>query len=391
MKSLRAAMVIAVLLYAQVTAQAADKPTIRLSQKTKDDLEAAFEVVGLDRAVLAKLARADFKPAQWTALFAVYVYRGPKDEGKPPPFLGSHRVKGNVLRFEPRFPLVRGVRYRAVFDPSRVPGQEKSRQAPIVADFLIPKLSAAPTVVENVFPTADKLPENQLKFYVHFSAPMSQGDVYKHVHLLDAAGKPIRLPFLELQKELWDADGRRFTLFFDPGRIKRGLKPREELGPVLEEGKTYTLVIDRDWLDAEGNPVKDSYRKKFKVGASEREAPNPKTWKIQAPRSGTAGALTVIFPRPMDHALLVRSLSVIDAQDRRIAGTVLVSHAETRWHFTPRQPWAAGKFYLLAETNLEDLAGNNLDRPFEVDVFHPIERRLKVKTIRIPFQAEQAK
>ena len=43
----------------------------------------------------------------------------------------------------------------------------------------------------------------------------------------------------------------RFTLLFDPGRIKRGLKPAQRrVGPVLEEGKSYTLVIDRGWTDA---------------------------------------------------------------------------------------------------------------------------------------------
>ena len=35
-------------------------------------------------------------------------------------------------------------------------------------------------------------------------------------------------------------------MFFDPGRIKRGLKPREQFGPALQEGKSYVLVIDRD-------------------------------------------------------------------------------------------------------------------------------------------------
>ena len=46
-------------------------------------------------------------------------------------------------------------------------------------------------------------------------------------------------PFLELDEELWSPDGTRFTLVFDPGRIKRGLKPREEAGPILEAGKSY--------------------------------------------------------------------------------------------------------------------------------------------------------
>ena len=57
-------------------------------------------------------------------------------------------------------------------------------------------------------------------------------------------------PFLELDEELWSPDGDSLHLVFDPGRIKRGLKPREEVGPVLEAGKSYSLVIDREWVDA---------------------------------------------------------------------------------------------------------------------------------------------
>ena len=51
-----------------------------------------------------------------------------------------------------------------------------------------------PTVVEAVYPTAERLPENQLKFYLHFSAPMSRGEAYRRVQLLDEKGKAVELP-----------------------------------------------------------------------------------------------------------------------------------------------------------------------------------------------------
>jgi hypothetical protein len=95
-----------------------------------------------------------------------------------------------------------------------------------------------------VYPTSSKLPENHLRFYVHFSAPMSRGEAYEHLRLLRKNGEPVYLPFLEIGEELWDKSGMRLTLLFDPGRVKRGLKPREENGPVLEEGEEYTLVIE---------------------------------------------------------------------------------------------------------------------------------------------------
>jgi len=91
--------------------------------------------------------------------------------------------------------------------------------------------------VQHVFPSAAALPANQLKFYVQFSAPMSRGEAWKHIRLLNHEGKPVDLPFLELDQELWDPNYQRLTILFDPGRIKRGLLPREEAGPIIEQGK----------------------------------------------------------------------------------------------------------------------------------------------------------
>lgn len=369
---------------------AAKQPTIQLQREGQG--KAAFLVTGLDPADLAQLAKTELKPDQWTALFAVYVDRGATaDQDPQPAILGSYQVAAEVLRFEPRFPLALGLRYRAVLDLSRMPGRSHAGKSPLVAEFTVPKPPVqATTVVQQVYPSRATLPENQLKFYIHFSAPMSRGEAYDRVQLLDGSGKPMDTPFLELGQELWDPQGKRFTLFFDPGRIKRGLKPREDLGPVLEEGKSYTLVIDRQWSDAEGNPLKESYRKAFRVGPPDEQSPDPKTWKLQSPQAGRVDPLVVDLPEPLDHALLERVLRVTDAQGQTIPGIVTITQAETRWQFTPQQTWRAGRYQLVVETTLEDLAGNQIGRLFEVDVLRPIERQAKAETVAIPFQVERA-
>jgi hypothetical protein len=73
------------------------------------------------------------------------------------------------------------------------------------------------------------------------------------------------LPFLEIDEELWDDSMTRLTLFIEPGRIKRGVKPLEDIGPALEEGKSYTLVIDAAWQDGHGRSLKESFRKQFRL------------------------------------------------------------------------------------------------------------------------------
>jgi hypothetical protein len=359
-------------------------PVIRLHPSR----EPAIEVAGLPPEALQALARLEQTPQQWHKLFAVYV-EGSGHRTQQAAMLGSYRVTKDALRFEPRFPLVPGVSYRAVFQPANLPGRADSTEKAIVKVLLLPKPKpAAVTVVAHVYPSKDELPENQLKFYLHFSAPMSRGESYEHIHLLRADGKADERAFLELPQELWDRDGKRFTLLIDPGRIKRGLKPREDLGPVLEAGKRYTLVIDRAWQDAEGNPLKESYRKTFRVLPPDETQPDPKTWKLAAPTAGAREALVMTSPKPLDHALMQRMLWINDERGEKVAGTIEVAQQETCWRFTPVTPWRAGRYDLVADTRLEDLAGNNIARPFEVDELRPIERETKSETVRLPFEVK---
>ena len=88
------------------------------------------------------------------------------------------------------------------------------------------------------------------------------------------------MPFLEIDEELWNPELTRLTLFIDPGRLKRGVKPLEEVGPAMEAGKRYTLVIDQNWQDGDGVRLKAGFRKSFAVGPPDRDPPNPAAWVV---------------------------------------------------------------------------------------------------------------
>jgi hypothetical protein len=215
---------------------------------------------------------------------------------------------------------------------------------------------------------------------------MSRGEVYERVHLFREDGKEVDRPFLELDEELWDAEGKRFTLYFHPGRVKRGLKPREEAGPTLEEGKRYTLVIDRNWPDANGNPLAETYRKTFRAAAPVDTVLDPKTWKLAAPAADSRDALTLTAPRPLEHALALRLVRVTDADGTPVAGKVELTGEEKVWRFTPEKPWRSGAYQIVLDTRLEDLAGNSIGRPFEVDTFRTVEREIKAETVKLSFR-----
>ncbi len=149
--------------------------------------------------------------------------------------------------------------------------------------------------------------------YVYFSAPMSRGEAWKRIHVLDQDGNPIELPFLVIDQELWDPAYQRLTLLFDPGRIKRGLVLNQQMGPPIAEGKQYTLVIDREWLDARGVPLAEGFRKPFRGGPADRTPPALERWRVSPPKAGTLDALTVDFPKPMDYGLMQRLIDEFPA------------------------------------------------------------------------------
>jgi hypothetical protein len=365
-----------------------DQASIRWTSDPANPYKVVVEVYSLSADAIERLRRSKPSLDRWRSLLSVYVgQEGPMSASGLPPMAGAYRVEANALRFEPQFPLEPGLTYRAVFRPDQLPGANKA--APITSVYQSPMRSAAPaTLVSRVYPSADTLPENLLKFYVHFTGPMSRGNIYDHIRLRDENGKDVELPFLEIDEELWDATTTRLTLIIDPGRIKRGVRPLEEIGPALEAGKSYTLAIGREWRDGAGNPLKENFQKAFKVAAPDREPPDPARWKVEAPRADSREPLAVVFPEPMDHALSLRLIRVAGDQGGIAPGKVSLEEQERRWTFTPDNVWRRGRYQLIIHTTLEDLAGNNIGKPFEVDLFEGVERRLPTTTVKLSFEVQ---
>jgi hypothetical protein len=364
--------------------------SIRWTSDPAHPYKVAVEVYGLSDAAIRRLRRSKPSQAEWRLLLSVYAAQeGAAGAPDFPPMLGVYRVESNALRFEPQFPLEPGLAYRAVFRPDQMSGGSKA--PPVTSDFKSPRRSATPaTTVSHIYPSAGSLPENLLKFYIHFTAPMSRGNIYDHIHLRGESGKDVDLPFLEIDEELWDATMTRLTLIIDPGRIKRGVRPLEEIGPALEAGKNYTLVIGPEWRDGNGVPLKESCQKTFKVEPPDREPPDPARWKIESPQSGSRDPLAIVFAEPMDHALAQRLIRVALEPATEPAGIVVgkvsLEDQERRWIFTPDNVWRRGRYQIIINTTLEDLAGNNIGKPFEVDLFEGVGRRLSATTVKLPFE-----
>lgn len=275
----------------------------------------------------------------------------------PVAIFGAYTREGGGFVFSPLIPFTRGMRYEV-----RVRGN-------LTGNFEIPEDNTghAPSVTA-IYPSADTLPENLLKVYLHFDRPMREGLSGKYVKLIKNRRDTVDGAFLDLQPELWNPERTLLTVWLDPGRIKRDLQPNKRLGAPMQSGMHYEVFVSQAWTDTRGKELAKSYRKAFVTTAKDSRSPQPATWILVLPSSSTRQPLQIHFKEPLDHGLLQEVFTIHDSKGTNVAGQWHVGSAEMQAGFTPTVSWKAGSYKILIEPRLEDLAGNNLVRPFDKDV-----------------------
>ena len=304
------------------------------------------------------------------------------------PTAGRFVTDQDAISFVPRFPFLDGTSYSLLVDLG--PG-ESCADSPEVWTIQRPAPEGSPTTgVVAIYPSTDILPVNLLKLYVHFSSPMSEDWALRAVHIrLADNGEPLDGVFLEMEPELWDRDRRRLTLLLEPGRIKRGLAPNEEAGYPLIEGIPVVVTVDTRFRDAGGLPLRTGAERRYEIGPPVRVRVDPADWRYQCPKSGSTEPLTVEFDRPLDHALLEHSLWVSDTAGVALAGWGSVGPGERSWRFEPKSPWQEGRYLVIIDPRLEDLAGNSLIRVFDRDLMRAEDAPADARHVAIEFTSAQ--
>ena len=88
----------------------------------------------------------------------------------------------------------------------------------------------------------------------------------------------------------------------------------------------------------------------------------------------------------MDQALASRVIRVADAVGRLVEGDNALSDQEQLWGFTPQESWKTGHYELHVQNTIEDLAGNNIGKAFEVDLFEGVQRRFTNAVVKLSFE-----
>ncbi|MFK7997933.1 MAG: hypothetical protein AB8B87_27670, partial [Granulosicoccus sp.] len=267
------------------------------------------------------------------------------------PITGNYTRTDETLTFLPAFDFEAGQDYVAHARTAR--GEE-------LVPFRIPSTaSAAPALVTEIYPSGDRLPANVLRFYIHFSVPMTPHLAFDYIKLRDKAGTVDEAAFMRFKQELWNEDRTRLTVLIDPGRIKREVATNVKHGPALLVGQRYTLSVDAGWQSADGMSRLPAFTKQFIVTDPLRERPDVAQWEVTLPCLDTTEPLRIAFDRSFDRHLLGKTIKVISGDSNVMEGTVQVSNGEGHWAFFPDEPWHAGGAQVLVSAELEDVAANN--------------------------------
>ena len=332
-------------------------------------------VIPLNHAASAVMK--DLRRDGANGLVTVRVVRSETDAEPGPALFGSESWERDRLDFTPAVPLADGKLYRITFDPGN------TTLAPVVLHHQTNALPVkAPAVVE-VFPQAAVLPANHLKFYVRFDQPMTQGDAYQHLQLMKADGSPVNGAFREV--ELWDPSGMVLTILLHPGRQKTGVNLNEEEGPVLHQGQSYRLRVASSWTARSGGCLGQDHDTAFRVGPPDHVQPVPQHWTINADRQ--RGSILIQFDEALDLSPGKNStmdrLWVTDPAGEKLSARYAVQATEVKITVNRLAP---GTYKLNIRTDIEDLAGNSIARPFELQADSQVSS--VDETMMLPFEVK---
>jgi hypothetical protein len=232
-----------------------------------------------------------------------------------------------------------------------------------VTTYSFSQENTAPKVVA-IYPTADSIPVNILRFYIQFSKPMQEMNILQHIHLTNDNGKDMTGVFYENQYELWNENRTMVTLIVDPGRVKTGLLANNKMGKAFDEAQEYVLKVDSLLLDFENNTLSHSYSKKYVAIAEDKTAPNTELWQYSKPTKNTKEPINIAFQDCIDVISAHTYIKILNKK-KEVYGKISLSKSGHNWSFTPEANWKKGAYEIIVHPALEDIAANSINQIFD--------------------------
>ncbi len=287
----------------------------------------------------------------------------------------KYSQKGKKLVMQPVFQLLGGkyrINYLGAQGDQRYFSFEQAQQK-------LPPL----TKLVGIYPQLSKVPANQLRFYVCFSEGMEGGkELFEYFSLVDlATDQEVEAAFRSL--ELWSKQRRCLTLLLHPGRVKSGIGFSNGLGPVLQQGRRYSLRIKDGLKDRHGRVGQTEGGWDFAVVAPDLKAPSVQDLRLEAPR-GPSQPLKIFSQQTIDMGALAVGLSISDAKGEALEGEFKWSRESRRAFFYPVQRWQPGKYQLKVSRYFQDPSGNQLGLNFEHKVAQPPSETEQTISFTVP-------
>lgn len=285
------------------------------------------------------------------------------------PVCGSYLLKDGELSFCPTYTLGNSTEFEVQYKGS---GQMMTKRFTTPSK---PKLNTVANVV-TAYPMSDTIPYNTLFFHVRFSEPMLDDRyAYKYVKVYDENGVERERPWR--QKSFWLDNNKLLVLMIHPGRVKNGIHYES---PLFDSGKHYTIKIETDIQDANGQTLTAEYTQQYFVNGEDRICPKAEIVRKVLPRAKTQEPIMLSFSESMDHASVTDGTIICDGAGNPVPCIVRASANDSHYQVIPVQNWQKGKYTLVLKSSVYDVAANRIRRPFETTNIKEMEKD-KLNTI----------
>jgi hypothetical protein len=119
---------------------------------------------------------------------------------------------------------------------------------------------------------------------------------------------------------------------------------------------------------------------------SDHRQPQIDEWKMEFPKIGSLDPLIIRFGESLENAIAMRGMQLY-FQGAAMEGEFSLREQESECAFQPVNAWRIGVFELRVSSTMEDLAGNSLRKPFEIEMTDG-ERPLKDGYLSRRFQLQ---